>query len=106
MSHTLRSLDAEWPRLTRTSRARRALKQWSDRLSQPARPRPTPPSLRETRGGSLCGQVPGCVVSVPEVDADCGAGWGGTYLDQVADLVDEPESPSCELASDRPPADE
>ena len=29
MSHTLMSLDAEWRRLTRTSRARRALKQWS-----------------------------------------------------------------------------
>ena len=29
MSHTLRSLDAEWRRLTRTSRARRALEQWS-----------------------------------------------------------------------------
>jgi hypothetical protein len=29
MSHTLRSLDAEWRRLTRTSRARRALERWS-----------------------------------------------------------------------------
>jgi hypothetical protein len=34
MSHTLRSLDAEWRRLTRTSRARRALKQWS--IAHPA----------------------------------------------------------------------
>ena len=29
MSHTLMSLDAEWRRLARASRARRALKQWS-----------------------------------------------------------------------------
>jgi hypothetical protein len=34
MSHTLTSLDAEWRRLARTSRARRALKQWS--IAQPA----------------------------------------------------------------------
>jgi hypothetical protein len=34
MSHTLRSLDAEWRRLTRTSRARRALRQWS--IAHPA----------------------------------------------------------------------
>jgi hypothetical protein len=34
MSHTLRSLDAEWRRLTRTSRARRALQQWS--IAHPA----------------------------------------------------------------------
>jgi hypothetical protein len=34
MSHTLRSLDAEWRRLTRTSRARRALGQWS--IAHPA----------------------------------------------------------------------
>jgi hypothetical protein len=34
MSHTLMSLDAEWRRLTRTSRARRALKQWS--IAHPA----------------------------------------------------------------------
>jgi hypothetical protein len=29
MSHTLTSLDAEWRRLARANRARRALKQWS-----------------------------------------------------------------------------
>jgi hypothetical protein len=34
MSHTLRSLDAEWRRLTRPSRARQALKQWS--IAHPA----------------------------------------------------------------------
>jgi hypothetical protein len=34
MSHTLRSLDAEWRRLTRTSRARQALRQWS--IAHPA----------------------------------------------------------------------
>jgi hypothetical protein len=54
----------------------------------------------------LCGMIQ-IASSVPEVDADCGARWGGTYLDQVADLVDEPESPSSELASGRlSPADE
>ena len=35
MSHTLMSLDAEWRRLARASRARRALKQWS--IAHPAR---------------------------------------------------------------------
>jgi hypothetical protein len=34
MSHTLLDLDAEWRRLTRTSRARRTLKQWS--IAHPA----------------------------------------------------------------------
>ena len=34
MSHTLMSLDAEWRRLARASRARRALKQWS--IAHPA----------------------------------------------------------------------
>jgi hypothetical protein len=34
MSHTLMSLDTEWRRLARTSRARRALKQWS--IAHPA----------------------------------------------------------------------
>jgi hypothetical protein len=34
MSHTLRSLDAEWRRMTRTSRAGRALRQWS--IAHPA----------------------------------------------------------------------
>jgi hypothetical protein len=34
MSHTLMRLDAEWRRLARTSRARRALKQWS--IAHPA----------------------------------------------------------------------
>jgi hypothetical protein len=34
MSHTLMSLDAEWRRLFRTSRARRALRQWS--IAHPA----------------------------------------------------------------------
>jgi len=34
MSHTLMSLDAEWRRLTRTSRARRAPRQWS--IAHPA----------------------------------------------------------------------
>jgi hypothetical protein len=34
MSHTLMSLAAEWRRLTRTSRACRALKQWS--IAHPA----------------------------------------------------------------------
>jgi hypothetical protein len=34
MSHTLMSLDAEWRRLARASRARRALRQWS--IAHPA----------------------------------------------------------------------
>jgi hypothetical protein len=41
------------------------------------------------------------------VDADCGARRRGTYLDQVGELVDKPESSSAELASRRPaPPDE